>query len=58
MGTEVRRMSHEGGDTARPSKASSLESDDTIECSDPEGERTLQQWLRQYDVQVSALDRG
>jgi hypothetical protein len=58
METEVSPKWHEGGDTSRSSKANPLDSDDTLECSDPEDERTLQQWLRHYDVQVSALDRG
>jgi hypothetical protein len=58
MEMEVSTKSQARGDNERSSKPDSLGSHGTNECSGPEGERTLQQWLRDYDVQVAALGRS
>jgi hypothetical protein len=58
METEVFPKSHESGDTARSCNTNPLDSHDPIACPDRESERTLDQWLRDYYLQVAALGRS
>ena len=58
MDMEASTKSQACGDTEGYSKADSLESHGMNECSDAEGERTLHQWLQNYEVQVATLGRS